>query len=636
MSQRFATAHQSLLFSRRMLLVGAAQAGVGGLLLGRLGWLAVAENDRYKTLSENNRVQLIVVPPRRGWIVDRVGKPIAINRSDFRIDIIPQQLEQPEPTLRTLAQILELNSDDVQRILDELKESKGFKPIQVAENVPYEKYAAVTVRLPEMPGVQAMRGFSRFYPDGPAVGHLVGYVGVASEKEYEKEKNPLLITPGFKIGKEGLEETLEQRLRGIPGGQRVELTARGKLVRELSPKPDRSGNAVQLAIDADLQEFAARRLGEESGSCVIMDCMTGDILAMVSMPAYDPNSFSDGIGRSEWTSLSEDPRKPLLNKVLNSLYPPGSTIKPMGALALQAHGIKPSERIHCPGGYRLGNRFFRCLGRHGSVDMHRAIAKSCNTYFYAMGHRIGYDNIAPMAKMLGLGQKFDLPVVSQSYGTVPDSEWKLRKYNETKGIVERPDWTASDTLNASIGQGFLIVNPLQLATMAARIASGRNVQPRLLGVSKTPAPLLGLDPSHLEAVRGGMWEVVNGDGTAGASKLPLDGIAMSGKTGTAQVRRIAGGQRGQGGDWRYRDHGLFVFFAPSDKPRYAGAVVIEHGMGGARAAAPVAKDVLTFLFDRNKALQSLAAMEQQWGGTLAERNARRAAAVKAASAARPA
>ena len=636
MSQRFATAHQSLLFSRRMLLVGAAQAGVGGLLLWRLGWLAVAENDRYKTLSENNRVQLIVVPPRRGWIVDRVGKPIAINRSDFRIDIIPQQLEQPEPTLRTLAQILELNSDDVQRILDELKESKGFKPIQVAENVPYEKYAAVTVRLPEMPGVQAMRGFSRFYPDGPAVGHLVGYVGVASEKEYEKEKNPLLITPGFKIGKEGLEETLEQRLRGIPGGQRVELTARGKLVRELSPKPDRSGNAVQLAIDADLQEFAARRLGEESGSCVIMDCMTGDILAMVSMPAYDPNSFSDGIGRSEWTSLSEDPRKPLLNKVLNSLYPPGSTIKPMGALALQAHGIKPSERIHCPGGYRLGNRFFRCLGRHGSVDMHRAIAKSCNTYFYAMGHRIGYDNIAPMAKMLGLGQKFDLPVVSQSYGTVPDSEWKLRKYNETKGIVERPDWTASDTLNASIGQGFLIVNPLQLATMAARIASGRNVQPRLLGVSKTPAPLLGLDPSHLEAVRGGMWEVVNGDGTAGASKLPLDGIAMSGKTGTAQVRRIAGGQRGQGGDWRYRDHGLFVFFAPSDKPRYAGAVVIEHGMGGARAAAPVAKDVLTFLFDRNKALQSLAAMEQQWGGTLAERNARRAAAVKAASAARPA
>ena len=629
--RRFTSVHQSLAFSRRMLLVGGAQVAIGGLLVGRLGWLAVAENDRYRTLSENNRVQLIVVPPRRGWIVDRVGKPIAINRSDFRIDIIPQQLEQPEATLRTLAEVLELSKDEADRILRELKESKGFKPVQVAENVAYEKYAAVTVRLPEMPGVQATRGFSRFYPDGPAVGHLIGYVGAASAAEYEKENNPLLITPGFKIGKEGLEETLEQRLRGQPGGQRVELTARGRLVRELTPKPDRSGNTVQLGIDSDLQEFAARRLGEESGSCVILDCLTGDILAMVSMPAYDPNSFSDGIGRSEWSSLAEDPRKPLLNKVLNSLYPPGSTIKPMGALALQAHGVDPKQRIHCPGGYALGNRFFRCLGRHGSVDMRRAIAKSCNTYFYAMGHRVGYDNIAPTAKRLGLGAEFDLPVVSQSYGTVPNSEWKLRKFNEKKGFVERPDWTASDTLNASIGQGFLIVNPLQLAVMAARIASGRDLQPQLIGVHRDPAPLLGLPPEHLEMVRGGMWEVVNGDGTAGASKLPLDGIEMSGKTGTAQVRRITGGQRGQSGDWRYRDHGLFVFFAPSDKPRYAGAVVIEHGLGGARAAAPVAKDVLTFLFDRQKAMQALAGFEQQWGGTLAERNARRAAAIKAAS-----
>jgi penicillin-binding protein 2 len=609
------------------------QAAIGGVLLARLGWLSVAQSEHYQLLSENNRVQLIVVPPRRGWIVDRFGKPLAINRSDFRVDIIPDQLENTEETLKTLAKLLRLDVDEVERILDELKAAKGYQPVQVAENVPYEDYAAVTVRLPELPGVQPMRGFSRYYPDGPAVGHLIGYVGAASAEEYEKEKNPLLITPGFKIGKEGLEETLEQRLRGVPGGQRVELTARGKLVRELEPKPDRSGGTVQLAINADLQEYAARRLGEESGSCVILDCLTGDILAMVSMPAYDPNSFSDGISRGEWSMLSDDQRRPLLNKVLNALYPPGSTIKPMGALALLQHGIKPTDRINCPGGYRLGNRFFRCLGRHGSVDMRRAIAKSCNTYFYAMGHRIGYDNIAPMARDLGLGEKFDLPVVSQNYGTVPDSKWKARKFKDSPRLIERPDWTASDTLNASIGQGFLIVNPLQLATMAGRIASGRDFAPRLIGVGKKPAPLLGIPQEHLDAVRGGMWEVVNGDGTAGASRLPLDGIEMSGKTGTAQVRRITGGQRGQSGDWKYRDHGLFVFFAPSDKPRYAGAVVIEHGMGGARAAAPVAKDVLTFLFDRQKALQSLAALEQQWGGTLAERTARRAAAIKAATAA---
>ncbi|HET7709398.1 MAG TPA: penicillin-binding protein 2 [Sphingomicrobium sp.] len=629
LEKRFTSVHQSLTFSRRMMLMRGAQLGVGGLLLGRLGWLSIAENERYQLMSESNRVQLIIVPPRRGWIVDRFGKPIAINRSDFRVDLIPDQLENPVATLRTLTSLLDLGVDDVDRIIKELKAARGYSPVQVAENIPYEKYAAVTVRLPDMPGVQPMRGFSRFYPAGAAVGHLIGYVGTASAKEYEAEKNPLLITPGFKIGKEGLEKTLEQRLRGTPGGQRVELTARGKLVRELEPKPDRSGGTVQLSINADLQEYAGRRLGEESGSCVLLDCLTGDILCLASMPAYDPNSFSDGIGRTEWAMLSNDERRPLLNKALNALYPPGSTIKPMNSLALQEAGIDPEETVYCPGGYRLGNRFFRCLGRHGTVNMRRAIAKSCNTYFYAMANRIGYDRIAPMAKRLGLGQKFDLPVVSQSYGTVPDSAWKLRRYNQNRRLVERPDWTASDSLNASIGQGFLILNPLQLAVMAARIASGRNVQPSLIGVHKDPAPLLGLDPRHLETTRGGMWEVVNGDGTAGASRLLVPGVEMCGKTGTAQVRKIAGSQRGQSGDWKYRDHGLFVFFAPYVNPRYAGAVVIEHGLGGAKAAAPVAKDVLTFLFDPAQAMARLADLETEWGGTLAERTARRQAQVDA-------
>lgn len=622
-ASRFTSAHQSITFSRRMMLVGGAQAVFGGALVARLGYLSVAQNAHYRLLSESNRVQLIVVPPRRGWIVDRANKPIAINRSDFRVDIIPEQLERPTETLRLLTRLLTLTPDDVGRIIKELKAARGYQPVQVAEDVPYDQYAAVTVRLPEMPGVQPMRGFSRYYPTGPAVGHLVGYVGTANAKEYEAEKNPLLITPGFKIGKEGLEKTLEQKMRGQPGGQRVELTARGKLIRELTPKPDRSGETVQLSIDAGLQEYAARRLGEESGSCTVIDCLTGDILCLASMPAYDPNSFSDGIGSTEWQMLSQDERRPLNNKVLSALYPPGSTIKPMNALALLAHGVDPDENVHCPGGYRLGNRFFRCLGRHGTVNMRRAIAKSCNTYFYAMGNRVGYDAIAPMARRLGLGQKFDLPVVSQSFGTVPDSAWKQRRYEDNRQLIERPDWTRSDTLNASIGQGFLIVNPLQLAVMSARIASGRDLQPSLVGVRTKPAPLLGIPQEHLDAVRGGMWEVVNGDGTAGASRLQLPGIEMGGKTGTAQVRKITGGQRGQSGEWRYRDHGLFVCFAPTANPRYAASVVIEHGLGGARAAAPVAKDVLTYLFNREQAMARLAELETIWGGTLAERTARR-------------
>jgi penicillin-binding protein 2 len=568
-----------------------------------------------------------LIPPRRGWIVDRYGQPMAVNRSDFRVDLIPDRIEDRPRILAALAELLELPAEEVARIGDELDAAAGFQPVPVAEHLSFEKYAAVTLRLPELPGVSPLRAFARHYPEGAAVGHLIGYVGAPNREEYEAEnRNPLLIAPGFKVGKEGLEKVMETRLRGRPGAARVEVTARGRLVRELSTLPDVSGPPLRTTIDAGLQSFAARRLGEESGACVVMDCNNGDLLTLASMPAYDPNSFSDGISHGEWDMFAQDERKPLLNKALNALYPPGSTIKPAVAMALLEAGVDPEDRINCPGGYQLGNRFFRCLGRHGPMTMHTAIARSCNTYFYAMGRRIGFDRIAPVMRELGLGERFDLPVVSQNYGTVPDSEWKRRRYRRNPKLFMREDWTESDTLNASIGQGYLIVNPLQLATMAACVASGRRVRPRLiLGEGPAPRPL-AYAPDHFATVRGGMNEVVNGHGTAGASRLPFPNIAMGGKTGTAQVRRIAGGQRGQGGDWRYRDHGLFVFFAPVDRPLYAGAVVIEHGMGGARAAAPVAKDVLTYLFDKDRAMQSLNAFEQQWGGTLAERMARRAEA----------
>jgi len=611
-------ANQALVFSRRALFVGGAQASVGVLLAGRMSWLAIAENERYSGLAEDNRVEIILIPPRRGWIIDRAGLPLAINRSDFRVDLIPQQVKEPERIVAQLAQLLKLPLDEVDRVNRELDGARGFKPIAVAENIPYEQYAAVTVRISELAGVNASRGFSRSYPEGAAVGHLIGFVGTPSATDYEKEKNPLLITPGFKIGKEGLEKVLEQRLRGTPGAQRVEVTARGKLVRELTARPDRSGASVQLTINAGLQAYAARRLGNESGSVVLLDCLTGDMLAMASMPAYDPNSFSDGIGRGEWKMLSDDQRRPLNNKVLGALYPPGSTIKPMVAMALQANGVKPHETIFCPGGFRLGNRIFKCLGRHGTVNMTRAIAKSCNTYFYAMGRRVGYDAIAEVAKLLGLGAKFDLPVVSQSYGTVPDSEWKLRRYKQ--------QWTQADTLNASIGQGYLIVNPLQLAVMAARISSGLSVEPRLV-MGQGPQPkALNMPAEHFETVRKAMSQVVNGDGTAGRSRLPLEGIEMGGKTGTAQVRRIAAGQRGQSGAWKYRDHGLFVCFAPVASPRYAASVVIDHGLGGSRAAAPVARDVLTYLFDKEKAMAALLELEAGWGGDIHQRMAAQAAA----------
>jgi penicillin-binding protein 2 len=621
-ASRFTAAHQSMTFSRRMMLVGGAQAVFGGLLVARLGYLSVAQNQHYQLLSESNRVQLIIVPPRRGWIVDRKGKPIAINRSDFRVDLIPEQVEHPTETLRTLTEILQLTPDDVDRIIKEMKASRGYQPVQVAESVPYDQYAAITVRLPEMPGVVPQRGFSRFYPAGPAVAHLVGYVGAASAKDYEKEKNPLLVTPGFKIGKEGLEKVLEPKLRGIPGGQRVELTARGKLVRELEPKPDRSGQTVQLTIDANLQEYAARRMGDQSGALVAMDVTSGDMLAFVSMPAYDPNSFSDGIGRTEWKMLSEDDHIPLLNKVAQGLYPSGSTIKPAMALAFLKQGIDPKRRVHCPGGIRIGNRYFRCDAVHGSMDMHSAIERSCNTYFWATGLITDPEKTTEMVHYLGYGEKFDLPIPSQRFGTMPSPKWLKEKYKR--------EWQGYDSANTSIGQGYVLINPMQLAVMPARLASGKLLKPRLLMAgSRAPAPDIDAEPEQLEIIRKAMAAVVNGSGTAVASKLPLEGIQMAGKTGTAQVFRLEA--RGHQSNWALRDHALFISFAPAEAPRYAIGCIIEHGGFGASAAAPIVRDCMTFLFDPQKGMDALAALEKQWGGTLAERTARRQAQFEAAS-----
>ena len=616
------TGQLEFIFSRRSLFIGGVQAVIGAVVATRMAYISVAENEKYRLLSESNRVNLTLIPPRRGWFIDRIGKPIATNRADFRVDIIPDRLQNSKATLGTLTTLLDLKAEDVERIEKELKEAQGFQPVQVAAGLDYESFARVSVRLPDLPGVSPRQGFSRFYPSGAAVGHLLGYVGTVSAEEYQKEKDPLLITPGFKVGKQGLEKTMEMRLRGKPGAKRTEVTARGKIIRELSSRPDTPGKPVQLTIDIDLHNYAARRLGVESGSVVVIDCLTGDVLALVSMPCFDPNSFSEGIGRLEWKMLNSDERIPMLNKSLQGLYPPGSTLKPMAALAMLDHGIDPDEKVMCGGGYRLGNRVFKCLGRHGPMDMRSAIMKSCNTYFYAMGNRIGYDAIAPTAKLLGLGQEFPLPFQSQRYGTIPDSAWKMRKYGDA--------WTRSDTLNATIGQGYVITSPFQLAVMAARIASGHMLEPEILLKKRNGAPKhLPFPDDHLQVVRDGMDLVVNGAGTAVRSRLELPDVTMGGKTGTAQVRAIKGGQRGQGGTRRFRDHGRLVCFAPVAQPRYAAAVVIEHGMGGARAAAPVAKDVLTFLYDREKAMASLEALEAGWGGGIEERMARQYAAFQA-------
>ncbi|MCA1748124.1 MAG: penicillin-binding protein 2 [Sphingomonadales bacterium] len=614
---------RKMMFTRRSMLLNGAQLGIAGLLAARMGWIAIAENEQWQLLAESNRVQLSLIPPRRGWIVDRSGQPLAMNRSDFRVDLIPDQLREPDRVIAALTDLLDLSEEEVTRIREDLDAASGYQPVQVAAGLEWEQFAAVNVRLPELPGVSPLQGFARYYPTGAAVGHLAGYVGTPNREEYlASGKNPLFLFPGFQVGKDGLEKTLEPALRGEPGARRAEVTARGDLVRELETREDHPGETVRLTIDAGLQEFAARRLGDESGACVVLDCRTGDVLAMPSMPSFDPNSFSDGISHAEWNMLSADERVPLRNKSLLGMYPPGSTFKPMTGLAALANGVDPAETVFCPGGYRLGNRFFRCLGRHGTMNLHTAIARSCNTYFYTMARRVGIDAIAEVSRAMGLGEEYPLPVPNQNYGTVPDSRWVVRRHNR--------EWTDADTLNTAIGQGYLLTTPLQLAVMSARIASGRTVLPRLVREAVPPPPVPGIDPAHIELIRAGMDEVVNGAGTAPRARLPLDDIRLGGKTGTAQVVNLSSGRGGMGVPWKYRDHGLFVCFAPVEQPRYACAVVVEHGMSGGRAASPVASDSLLYLFDRDQAVEKLAALEEGWGGDIRRRMAREEAVWRAA------
>lgn len=623
-------AQVQLSFTRRGFVLGAAQTGLCAVLAGRMAWLSIAENDKYKLLAESNRVNLSLIPPRRGWIIDRAGKPLALNRTIFRVDIIGDRLIDKDETLDELQQILGFDADERQRISDDLKSAAGFQPVQVAENLDWEHYAALSVRATDLPGVVASQGFARYYPDGAAVGHLIGYVGAASAADYEKTKDQLMLTPGYKTGKDGLEKTFEATLRGTPGARRSEVTARGKLVRELANRADVPGQSLQLTIDKGLQAYAARRLGTNSGSVVVIDCLTGELLAMVSMPAYDPNAFSDGIGRREYKLLTDNDHVPLMNKTLQGLYPPGSTVKPMNGLALLAAGVSPTDRISCSGSLRVGSGIFHCHKRrgHGPLDLEQAIKYSCDIYFYEMVRRLGYDRVAPIARSVGLGQKFDLPYGSQKFGTVPDSAWKLKRYKE--------DWTVADSLNASIGQGYVLANPMQLAVMAARIASGRALVPSLIKGQKGPeAAVLPYSAEHLTRIRAAMAGVVNGGGTGGAARMQDPNILLAAKTGTAQVRRItmaerAGGVLGNASlPFKLRDHALFVCFAPADNPRYAAGIVLEHNGHTVRNLdTPLTgRDIMTYLFDPDLAMKNLADVEPSWGGDIATRMAAERAAL---------
>ena len=629
-------ASREQMFSRRALFVGAVQGGLGLLLGGRMVYLSVFENEKYQLLAEDNRVSIRLMPPRRGWIVDRNGKPLAVNQPEYRLELIPEQVEDLDATLTRLSQLLRLPPDELQRIRTAAETQPAYLPVEVAKGIAWEDFAAVSVRLPEFDGVQPVRGFTRFYPDGAATGHLLGYVGAPTREQYlEAGKDPLYLHPGYKLGKDGIERALDASLTGVAGARRVEVNARGRIVRELSTVRDTPGDTTKLTIDRDLQSFAARRIGPESASIVVLDVWTGDVLTMVSMPAFDPNDFSDGISHKEWNALMADDHNPLINKSVQGLYPPGSTFKPITALAALEYGISPDDTIFCPGAYYLGRQRYGCWrrGGHGTVALDKSIYQSCNCYYYTRGREIGIERIASMARRFGLGAEYDggaLP--AQRDGLVPTPDWKRRRHDE--------EWKTGETLNAAIGQGYMLTSPLQMAVMTARLASGRAVVPRLLADPRGGAAgPLDVDPEHMARVRYAMGLTVNGpQGTAGRSRLPLPDVQMAGKTGTAQVRRLSAGLRGanfRNIPWKFRDHGHFIAFAPVAEPRYAISVMVEHGGGGSIAAAPMARDIMTFMFAPDIAMKSLERLEAGWGEQRrrAEAAARAAAAEAAAEAA---
>ena len=596
-------AHRHKRFSRRAAVVAGGQALLLAGLVARLYQLQIIDLDRYRVLADENRINLRLLAPPRGRILDRFGAPLADNREDYRLVIVAEQAGDIETTLAALAALIEVSETDRQRVMREVRRKHSFVPVVVRAELSWDEMARVEVALPELPGISIEQGLTRNYPFGETMAAVIGYVAAVSDRELTGD--PLLELPDFRIGKSGIEKSQDLVLRGAAGARQVEVNAFGRVVRELGRTEPKPGADVVIGLDAAMQDFLARRCSnEQSASSVLLDAVTGEVLAIVSRPSFDPTLFSRGLSPAMWQQLSTDPRHPLTDKAIAGLYPPGSTFKPVVALAaLEAGVLTPQTSITCPGYLRLGDAVFHCWrhGGHGTLRLRDAIKKSCDVFFYETARRLGIDRLAAMARRFGYGAALGIDIPGEKPGLIPTREWKLA----TTGTA----WQQGETLIAGIGQGSVLATPLQIATMVARLVTGRAVVPHFVrgsGVmapggdqSATAFPALGIEESALDLVLDGMNAVVNEHGgTAYAARIAEPGLAMGGKSGTSQVRSISQYERDHGlrkpedVPWKERDHALFVGFAPVSAPRYVCASVIEHGGGGSAVAAPICRDVL--------------------------------------------
>lgn len=605
---------QASAFSRRAFIIGAGQAGILTLLGGRLAWLQMVEGQRYKTLADNNSINLKMMAPARGQIVDRFGVPFAVNNQNFRVLVVPEQTDDLAASLKKLQSLVKIDDGTIEKIIKLAKKSPSYTPIEVMNDLNWEEVSTINLHITDLPGMSTNEGEVRHYPFGDATAHIIGYVGAASKKDQETEKDPLLTLPDFQVGKSGIERTFDKPLRGIAGSSEMEVNVVGREVRELRNLQSKEGSRVVLSIDAELQRFAQQRLLEvRSGSAVVMDVHTGEIYALASFPAFDPNHFTGGISHERYEELRSDLALPLTNKAVAGQYPPGSTFKMVTALAALDAGVATEHTTcFCPGHYDFGNARFHCWKKtgHGTVNVVAALAESCDTYFYKLSTELGIKRIAKMARKLGMGAIFDMELKEERAGLVPDEEWKKKKYGE--------GWHQGETVIASIGQGYMLATPLQLAVMTARLANGKKaVKPWLagyIGDKRIEQPAwedLDVNPAHLEIVLRGMAQVCNSQrGTGYGARIKEPGMEMAGKSGTAQVKRItkqerAAGVKNEDLPWHFRHHALFVGYAPLNNPRYACSVVVEHGVGGSKTAAPIVRDLLLLAQQRDPASKPL-------------------------------
>lgn len=589
------------MFTRRASLISGGMMLLSSVLVGRMYYLQVTSRSKYELLAEQNRISMRLLAPTRGDIIDRYGRPIATSTTDYRINVIPEETEELQVTLNALKAYIPISERDNERIHKAAKRQRSFVPISVANNLDWKTFSNLNVNMPDLPGIQPDAGKTRFYPERELAAHIIGYVGSVSEEELTGD--PLLEMPDFKIGKNGIEKVLDEKLRGNAGNSQVEVNVLGRMIRELSKQDSVAGDAARLTIDIELQKFVSNRVRDESAGIVVMDIHTGEIMAIASTPSFDPNDFNNGISQVKWDALRNDIRKPLINKPVSGQYSPGSTFKMIVALAALEDGIvTPEETKVCYYRYPFGDRVFHCWNRngHGKINIVQALAQSCDVYFYRLARELGIDKIHDMAARFGIGERFNIGIMSEAKGINPNGDWKY-------GVVgER--WQGGDTINVGIGQGYVSTTALQLAVMTSRMANGgKMVNPKIYfdDDSYTQAADMGVSPENLKIVLKGMEDVYNHQrGTGFAHRLRNKEYKLGGKSGTTQVRGISAAERQSGvignedKEWIARDHGLFVAYGPVENPKYAVSVLIEHG-GGGSAAATVARDILEYAIEQD-------------------------------------